>query len=56
MKHQGFACAAYTIGDEKLVDLLEFGGRQTIESVFEIDIARGAPLTHAAGERAPGTR
>jgi hypothetical protein len=48
---QSVACAAHMIGNQQFVDLAEFGGEQTIESVFEINIARATPLTHA-GEHA----
>jgi hypothetical protein len=46
LRRQSFACAAHAIGNEQLVDLLEFGGEQTIEGVFETDIARATPPTH----------
>jgi hypothetical protein len=44
---QSVAGAAHAIGNEQFVDLLEFGPEQTIEGVFQTNIARTMPLTHA---------
>jgi hypothetical protein len=42
------------IGDEKLVDLLELEGEETIEGVFEADTALAQSLSHV-GAHAPRT-
>jgi hypothetical protein len=43
----GFARYPNTVRHENLIDSLELGGEQTIEGVFQTDIGRATPLTHA---------